>query len=651
MARINEFNKIPNIVPEGGDSSEIFRFEHIKTDIHLSAEEATAKLAAYIATQIKEKQAQSKNLVLGLVTGSTPKPLYKALVKLHKQGLSFQNVITFNVDEYYPIQKSNIKSYYNYMKDNFFSQVDLKPENINFLNSELPETEIKEHCEAYDAKIAAVGGIDIQILGIGTNGHVGFNDPGSSVNKRTHKVRLDRSTRIHLASDFFSIEYAPEMALTMGVGSIMRAKEIYLLAWGEGKAAQVKNTVENTQCQTPAAFLKQHPKCTAVTDIAAASGLTRIKTPWLVGDCNWDDRLVRAAVVWLCAQTKKPILKLTEADYTENGLSHLIAEEGAASNINIKVFNDLQHTITGWPGGKPNADDTTRPERANPYPKRVVVFSPHPDDDVISMGGTFARLQEHQHDLHVAFQVSGNIAVTDDFALRYMDTLRGHAKTLKQGGIPEIEDNYNKIRNFIDNKKPGEKDIEELKLVKGIIRQAEAISADRYLNVKEKNIHFLNLPFYETGGVKKNPPGQADVDIIKALLQEVKPHQIFAAGDLADPHGTHKVCIEVIIQALEQLKNETWFKDCNVWLYRGAWQEWNIEQVDMAVPLSPKEVMIKRTAIFKHQSQKDGAMFPGSDEREFWQRAEERTEETARIYNDLGMAEYQAIELFAKLDI
>jgi glucosamine-6-phosphate deaminase len=651
MAKINEFNKIPVVRPEGGGSEEIYRFEQIRTQIYTSAEEAVEKLADYIASQIREKKEKNENLVLGLVTGSTPKPLYKRLIQLHKEGLSFENVITFNVDEYYPIEKTNIKSYYNYMNDTFFSKVDFKPENINFLDSEVSIEDIKGHCNAYDEKISACGGIDIQILGLGKNGHVGFNEPGTSMNSLTHRVRLDRTTRIDIAGDFFGVEHTPETALTMGVGSIMKAKEIFLMAWGEEKANQIKNTVQCSKDAIPASFLKNHDNCTVLVDVAAAHELTRIKTPWLVGECEWNDRLVRAAVVWLCQTTNKAILKLTDADYSEHGLSHLIAEVGSASSINIRVFNDLQHTITGWPGGKPNADDTTRPERANPYPKRVIVFSPHPDDDVISMGGTFARLQENGHNLHVAYQTSGNIAVSDDFALRYMDTMYEHQKMIKSEGFDEINALYKKIKDFILNKKPGEKDIEEVKHIKTIIRQAECKSADRYLNVKEENIHFLNLPFYETGGVKKNPPGQKDIDIIKALIQEVKPHQIFAAGDLADPHGTHKVCIEVLIEALEQLKNEDWFKDCNIWLYRGAWQEWPIEQVDMAVPLSPKEVLIKRTSIFKHQSQKDGAMFPGSDEREFWQRAEDRTEETARIYNQLGMAEYQAMELFAKLDI
>lgn len=652
MARLNEINQLPKVFPEGNSIDEICRFEHILTNIFKAPEDAAKEIAKIIADRIRKKAEQKKNCVLGLTTGSSPKLVYKELIRMHKEeGLSFKNVITFNINEYFNIEKDNIKSYHSYMQETFFQYIDIKPEHINIPDGSISIKEVRDYCNRYEKKIEKCGGIDIQLLGIGYTGHIGFNEPGSSINSATRCLRLDHITRIHAAGDFFQIENVPERGITMGIGTILRAKEIILLAWGEEKAHMLERAVEgHITDEVPTTYLQNHHNTKAFIDVAAASQLKRVKTPWLVGECEWTAKLTRAAVVWLCEKVNKSILKLTDRDYNDNGMSSLAAEHGPAHDINIRVFNDLQHTITGWPGGKPNADDSIRPERANPFPKRVVVFSPHPDDDVISMGGTLARLQQHNHDLHVAYQTSGNIAVSDDFALRYLNFTHDFTNKIIKN-CEKFEKEFAKISEFIENKQPGEVDIPEVKEIKGTLRRGEARSACHYLGIKDSHIHFLNLPFYETGTVKKKIAGEDDIKIIAELLNKVKPHQIYAAGDLADPHGTHRACIEIILETFKQLRNEPWMKECRIWLYRGAWQEWPIELVDMAVPLSPKEVAIKRNSIFKHQSQKDGAVFPGADEREFWQRAEERNQNTAITYNKLGMAEYEAMELFVRLDL
>ena len=503
--------------------------------------------------------------------------------------------------------------------------------------------DVAAYCNRYEEQIKLSGGIDILI----TSG-MGSNEPGSPYNSRTRLITMNHTTRVSAASDFFGVEYVPYHAITMGIGTILEAEKIYWLAWGEGKAGSIKKLVEGQVTDlNPASYLQQHNNVNVIVDDAASVNLTRIDTPWLTGKCEWTDYMIRKSVFWLCKKLEKPILKLTDRDYNDNGMSDLVTEHGPASNINIKVFNDLQHTISGWPGGKPNADDSTRPERAKPFPKRVIVFSPHPDDDVISMGGTVARLSTHGHELHIAYQVSGNIAVFDHDVIKYMDFVRESAK-IYGFDYNEANERYNRVIEELKHKRPGEADPMDVREIKGSIRRGEAKSACRYLGIPEERVHFLEMPFYETGGVKKKPLSREDIDIIKNLLQEVKPHQIFAAGDLSDPHGTHRVCFQAIIQACEELRGEEWFKDCRVWMYRGAWQEWDVAEAEMAVPLSPEEVEIKREAIFRHQSQKDRPLFPGSDKREFWQRAEERNHNTAVLYDKLGMAEYQAIELFVK---
>ncbi|MDR1864427.1 MAG: glucosamine-6-phosphate deaminase [Bacteroidales bacterium] len=653
MKIYNYKQKIEPILKEGVNSYEaVRRYEKIPTEIYAGADDAVLEIARDIVEMIQKKALRGEPYVLGLATGSTTSALYGELVRLHKEeNISFRNVHTFNIDEFYPIRPDALQSHYRYMKEHLFDHIDIPKDNINFPDGSTPPELVAGFCAGYDRKIASLGGIDLQILGIGRTGHVGFNEPGSMVNSPTRLISLDTITRVDAAADFFGEEFVPRRAITMGLGGILSAKRIVLLAWGEGKARIIRHAVEGPVTDSlPTSYLQNHPNAKVVLDLSAASELTRVKTPWLVGVCNWNDRLIRKAVVWLCQKTEKPILKLTDRDYNDNGMSDLNAEFGPASMINIKVFNDLQHTISGWPGGKPNADDSTRPERALPYPKKVVIFSPHPDDDVISMGGTFARLVQQKHDVHVAYQTSGNIAVFDDDVVRFLDFGNQFSKIFELGGI-DTQNLYEKLAKKLAGKKPGDPDVSEVRKLKSAIRRSEAMAAARYLGVPADHVHYLDLPFYETGTVKKSELSEGDIKIIIQLLQEIKPHQIYAAGDLSDPHGTHRVCINAILGALHELKSEAWMKDCRVWLYRGAWQEWDLDQVDMAVPLSPEEVLIKRKTIYKHSSQNNGPVFPGADSREFWQRAEDRNHATAILYDKLGMAEYQAIEVFVRFDI
>ncbi|HNX43009.1 MAG TPA: glucosamine-6-phosphate deaminase [Bacteroidales bacterium] len=630
----------------------VTRFEKMPLRILGSSSEGSLIVARRIADLIKERSKTGRNAVLGLATGSTPLNIYRELVRMHRdEGLSFSNVTTFNLDEYYPILPTHIESYNHFMHEHLFRHIDIKPENINIPRGDISREQVAGFCREYEQKIAGAGGIDIQILGIGRTGHIGFNEPGSSFTSKTRLVTLDRLTRVDAADAFNGEENVPHFAITMGIGTIIQAREIYLLAWGEGKAEIIQKAVEGPVTDlVPSSFLQNHANTTIILDMGAAAELTRFKTPWLVGSCKWDDRMIRQAVLWLCMKAGKPILKLTERDYNDNGLSELITDHGPFSKININVFNDLQHTITGWPGGKPGVDDSTRPERALPYPKKVVIFSPHPDDDVISMGGTFARLVEQHHDVHIGYQTSGSIAVADDDAIRYLDFVQDYEDIYKTE-CHEGSQKYHEILEFYRRRKKDTIEPKELLELKAAIRRGEARASCRYIGLPEENVHFLNLPFYETGTVKKNPAGEADVIAIMEFLRAIKPHQIYAAGDLSDPHGTHRVCIDIILEALDRMKDDPWIDDCRVWLYRGAWQEWELDKVDMAVPLSPEEVEIKRYAIFKHQSQKDGALFMGSDKREFWQRAEERNKNTAKLYDKLGMAEYEAIEVFVRYDV
>ncbi len=630
----------------------ITKHEKIPTRIFGSSSEGSKWVAHEIAENIREKNARNEKCVLGLAVGSAPIEVYQELVRMHiEDGLSFKNVLVFGVMEYWPISKSALQSYNRHIYDKFFQHIDLPQENIFYLDGTISQEHIYDFCRQFEDKIEEVGGIDIQILGVGPTGHLGLNEPGASINSLTRLVGLDDVTRTVAASDFFGKENVPRKAITMGVKTILKSRKIRVLAWGEGKAHVLKRAIEGEVTEEmPASFLQDHDNAKVIIDEAAGAELTRIKTPWLIDSVVWDDRLIRKAVVWLCEKVDKPILKLTERDYNDNGMGDLMAEKGSAYDINIKVFNELQHTITGWPGGKPNADDTYRPERRSPFPKRVIIFSPHPDDDVISMGGTMLRLVDHGHDVHVAYQVSGSIAVSDSDVLRYIDFVKDYSHSLEGEDTTKLEEQHEKLRYFLQNKKADQVDLPEVRTIKTLIREGEAKAACRYARVKKENVHFLKLPFYETGEVEKMPLGPADIKIVADLIHRVKPHQIYAAGDLSDPHGTHRVCLDAIFEAIEQLKSEPWMKDCWVWLYRGAWHEWDIHQVEMAVPISPDELLRKRSAIFKHQSQKDGAMFLGSDSREFWQRAEERNRGTAKTYDDLGMAEYEAFEAFVRYE-
>lgn len=625
---------------------ETTRFEKIHNIIFQNSVEASKIVAQEIAQLIKSKQAKNEPCILGLATGSSPIKVYEELVRLHKEeGLSFNNVVTFNLDEYYPMTKENNQSYHYFMHQHLFNHIDIKPGNINIPEGTISIDNLNQYCVDYEMKIKNAGGIDFQLLGIGRTGHVGFNEPGSHINSGTRIITLDYITRVDASSDFNGIDNVPKRAITMGVSTILRSKRIVLMAWGQNKASIIKRTIQGEiSPEVPATFLQNHDNVSFVLDQSAASELTRFDTPWLVGECVWTKELKHKAIVWLCQKNNQSILKLTDRDYNNNGMSDLLAQEGSAYDLNINMFNVLQHTITGWPGGKPNKDDSHRPERANPAKKRVILFSPHPDDDVISMGGTFSKLIKQGHDVHVVYQTSGNIAVTDDEALKFAEVCNDFV------GKIDFGINFQEIIEFINNKKENEVDSLEVRKLKGLIRRRESYAATRYIGLKDENAHFLDLPFYETGRVKKNPLGAEDITIVKDIIAKIKPHQVFAAGDLADPHGTHEVCLNAIFAAMKQLKSEPYMKDCWLWLYRGAWHEWDIHEIDMAVPLSPDEVLLKRHAILYHQSQKDRVMFQGNDSREFWVRAEDRNKNTAKLYDDLGLAEYQAIEAFKRFD-
>ncbi|REH01538.1 glucosamine-6-phosphate deaminase [Flavobacterium aquicola] len=617
------------------------RFEKIHNVIFGSSKEASLLVAQEIANIIQRKEELNEPCVLGLATGSSPVKVYEELVRLHKEeGLSFSNVVTFNLDEYYPMDKNNIQSYWHFMHEHLFDHVDILPENVNIPDGNISNEDLQQYCIDYEMKIKSYGGLDFQLLGIGRTGHIGFNEPGSHVNSGTRSITLDHLTRIDAASSFLGIDNVPRKAITMGIGTVKTAKRIVLLGWGISKAEIIKKTIEGEiSSQVPATYLQQHSNATFVLDTEASSELTRVKTPWLVKSIIWTDELKLKAVAWLSELTKKPFLKLTDKDYNEHGMSSLLTDEGTAYDLNIKMFNKMQQTITGWPGGKPNADDTYRPERAAPERKRIIIFSPHPDDDVISMGGTFDRLVEQGHDVHVAYQTSGNIAVSNEEALKFAEI----SMALNKKSI-ESED----IINFLKNKKTNDIDSLEVRKLKGLIRRSESLAAMRYLGLPDSNVNFLDLPFYETGTVKKNNLGEADVEIMCDIIERIKPHQIYAAGDLADPHGTHKVCLDSLFEALKRLKHKDFMDDCWVWLYRGAWHEWESFQIEMAVPMSPDQVLKKRHAIFYHQSQKDGVMFQGDDSREFWVRVEDRNRLTAEKYNALGLADYSAIEAFKR---
>lgn len=578
--------------------SRVTRLEQVRTDIYETAREGAIIVARQIASLILEKQKKGEKAVISLASGRSMTDIFQELVRMHQEeGLSFSNVILFNLFEYYPLLDRK-QGCYHQLKEQLIDQIDIPAENIYSFDGMQAKESLLATFNEYERCIEKLGGIDLQLLGIGRGGNIGFNEPGTQFNSQTRLVILDNVSKNDAAGLFGSAEQVPVSAMTMGIGTILRAKEIIMVAWGEHKSQQLRLAVEGkAETSCPASAIQLHQNAHVVADLSAAGALTRISHPWLVTSCEWDDQLTRRAIVWLCQQTGKPILKLTNKDYNEFGLSDLITLHGSAYNCNIKVFNQLQHTITGWPGGKPNADDSTRPERATPFPKKVLIFSPHPDDDVISMGGTFARLIKQGHDVHVAYETSGCIAVGDVEVVRFMDFMKGFAEM----HIPEakvIPQKFEEYMHFFKHEKVGDQDTREILDLKALIRRGEATAACRHMGLDTSHIHFLNLPFYETGTIKKGDLSQKDIDIVKRLLLELKPDEMFVAGDLADPHGTHKVCLDAVLAAIDELKDtEKWLHECRIWMYRGAWMEWEVDLIEMAVPMSPEELRFKRNKI------------------------------------------------------
>lgn len=632
--------------------SEITRCEKISTEIFAKVDEGVKLIADTVVAEMKRCEAEGRKCVLALGTGHSLAPVYEELVRRHnEEKLSFANVVVFNAYEYFPLTAENSHSSIGQLRTYILDHVDIKPENVHTPDGSIAQEAVLQHCREYEQLIKDNGGIDVALLGIGRMGNIATNEPGSALTSTSRIILIDSTSREEMTLSFDSQEPVPPCSITMGVSTILGARKIFLTAWGDDKADIIQKTVEGHITDTiPASFLQTHNDAKVVIDLSAAAKLTRIVHPWLVTNCEWNDKLVRSALVWLCQVTKKPILKLTNKDYNENGLSELLAKYGSAYNANIKIFNDLQHTITGWPGGKPNADDTYRPERANPYPKRVIVFSPHPDDDVISMGGTVRRLVQQGHDVHVAYETSGNIAVGDEEVTRFMHFINGFNQLFGENADEVIKQKYKEIKTFLANKKQGDFDTRDILTIKGLIRRGEARTACTYSNIPLDHVHFLDLPFYESGKIEKLPMGERDVVIVRQLLSEVKPHQIYVAGDLADPHGTHRKCTDAVLAAidLEKEAGAEWLNDCRIWMYRGAWAEWEIENIEMCVPMSPEELRAKRNTILKHQSQMESAPFLGNDERLFWQRAEDRNRATAKLYDDLGLACYEAMEAFVE---
>lgn len=632
------------------ERSVLTRFEKVPVNIYESVEEGVKNIANEIVNKVQERQRDGKFCTIAAGIGISLRPLYAELVRRYKEdGVSFRNVVLFNLYEFYPITETTNSSI-SQLSELFIKQVDIDPQNVFTLDGSVPQENLTEYCSLYEQRISTYGGLDIALMGIGREGNIAMNEPGSTAASTTRLILVDTTSRVE-ASHNLGLDKLPPCSITMGVGTILAARKIYLLAWGDEKADIIQKAVEEKISDAvPASYLQLHRNATVCIDLPAASHLTRIQRPWLVTSCEWTDKLIRSAIVWLCLQTKKPILKLTNKDYNENGLSELLALYGSAYNVNIKIFNDLQHTITGWPGGKPNADDTYRPERAKPFPKRIVVFSPHPDDDVISMGGTIRRLVQQGHDVHVCYETSGNIAVGDEEVVRFMHFINGFNQLFDNDSNETIHSKYAEIKSFLKNKKEGDMDTRDILTIKGLIRRGEACTACTYNRIPLDHVHFLDLPFYETGRIEKNPISEIDVNIVLDLLREVKPHQIYVAGDLADPHGTHRVCTDAVLAAIDEEKNAgaEWLNDCRIWMYRGAWAEWEIENIEMAVPFSPEELRAKRNSILKHQSQMESAPFLGNDERLFWQRSEDRNHATADLYDRLGLACYEAMEAFVE---
>ena len=629
------------------------RYEKLRTNIYADTNEGACSVAQKVATLIRDKENQGERCVLGLSGGFSPLGVYDELVRMHREeDLSFADVVVFNVSEFFLTNQDERHSNAKLLRTYLLDKVDFKPENLFTPDASVNRTNVYDFCRHYEELIDQYDGLDVVLVSVGLVGNIAYNEPGSQISTLTRLLLLDNESQRDLKRYYSSISEVPTSAVTMGLSTLLNAKQVILLAWGENKSAILKDVIEGkTDDSVPASFLQLHKNAMAAIDLNAAQQLTRISHPWLVGPCEWTDMLIRRAIVWLCNETNKPILKLTNKDYNQHGLDELLALYSSAYNVNIKIFNDLQHTITGWPGGKPNADDTNRPERANPYPKRIVVFSPHPDDDVISMGGTLQRLVDQHHEVHVAYQTSGSIAVGDEEVIRYISLMQDVIDRFDTKN-EVVRAKYAEILHFLNNdKQAGDIDTADVLYIKARIRREEARTACRFMGVNPDNVHFLDLPFYETGKVQKGELSDKDILKIIPLLEDVQPHQIFVAGDLADPHGTHKVCLNAALAAIHELKTTLWMKECRIWMYRGAWAEWEIDHIEMAVPISPEQLRKKRHSILKHQSQMESAPFLGNDERLFWQRAEERNQATAQLYNKLGLASYEAIEAFVEYKI
>jgi glucosamine-6-phosphate deaminase len=633
------------------------RFERVPAAVFPDSMEASRIVARELAGLIRARQHEGRQVVLGLATGSTPVSLYAELVRLHREErLSFANVITFNLDEYRGLPADHPQSYHHFMRVHLFDHVDLPDDGIHLPDGTVPAAEVDAHCRAYEEKIHAAGGIDFQILGIGRTGHIGFNEPGSARRSRTRMVTLDPLTRRDAAGDFGGEEHTPRYAITMGVRTILEARRIALMAWGQHKAGIVRAAIEGELTpQVTASFLQEHDQAQFVLDQAAAGALTRYRTPWLVAMLEdqglaWDERMTRRAILWLSQTRTKPILKLTDEDYNESGLQDLLQVHGSAYEANLAGFYAMQHTITGWPGGRDPArtrpgDAPVRPLRApsaNVFPKRVLVLSPHPDDDVISMGGTLCRLVEHGHEVHIAYQVSGANAVSDESLWHALLLVRDLGLTDSESSrrVQKICAAYEATGVLAASA--------ELAQWKTLVRRHEALAAAHVCGVPAHRLHFLDLPFYHAATARRRQLGERDVEMMRQLLDDLQPHLIFAAGDLDDPHGTHRLCLHALRDALAQSAGKAWFQEAELWLYRGAWAEWELDEIDLAVPLSPQEVLRRRRAIFRHETQKDQALFLGDDRREFWQRTEDRSRRLAGAYNELGLAEYEAIEAFKR---
>jgi glucosamine-6-phosphate deaminase len=599
-----------------------------------SSKNLARHVAQIIAEIIRERRALGQNAVLGLPTGSSPVDVYRELIRMHReQGLDFSSVVTFNLDEYYGVQPGQLQSYHRWMREHFFDHVNVRPENIHIPSGAVPPEQVEAHCRDYEQRIEQAGGIDVLLLGIGQNGHIGFNEPFSVRNSRTRLCRLDPVTRKAAASDFFGEENVPTQAITMGLATILGARRILLMALGEHKAAVIRETAEGPIAdRVPASFLQDHADAALLLDEAAASNLTASATPWLLGNVEWTDALIKRAVLWLCQQTKKALLKLDEEDFRNHDLHQLLRHHGPAARLAHRVFRWMMETIEYHPAGR--------------EPKRIICFSPHPDDDVISMGGTLIRLVEDRHEVHIAYMTSGNIAVFDHDARRIADLVTEYNRQFKidQEKSHSVEA---AVSRTLASKQPGQVDSEEVLKIKGLIRWSEAKAAAVEVGCREEHLHFLDLPFYRTGTIAKRPAGAEDVAIIRKLIEQIQPQQVYVAGDLSDPHGTHRVCAETIFRALDEIQSATGER-AEVLLYRGAWQEYELHEIEVAVPLSPDDLQLKRQAIFMHESQKDEALFPGADPREFWQRAEDRNRGTAQKYNQIGLPEYFAMEAFAR---